>query len=298
MKRPYHRLQGELKGRALADEPLAKHTSFGIGGAADLLVFAADLEDLREVLGFCKLERTPLFALGNGTDLLVRDGGFRGIVVSLKDGFSAVWAEGGEVVCGAGMDLSALLSFASDLSLTGLEFLAGIPGTVGGAIRRNAGAYGGEVSQRVLSLKGMSRECEVVGLKLDEVQFGYRESRFPQALVIFEVTLGLVKDGRVKELTDEYLHKREQTQPLTGRSAGSVFKNPDGMSAGRLVEQAGCKGLRVGGAQVSTKHANFIVNVGGASSEDVLQLISQVRDKVRMEAGVELELEIEVVGVE
>ncbi len=298
MKRPYHKLEGELRGRVLGDEPLAKYTSFGIGGPADLLVFPADPDDLREVLRFCALERSPLFPIGNGTDLLVGDEGFRGVVVSLKDGFSTLRAEGDQVICGAGADLSDMLSLTSDLSLSGVEFLAGIPGTVGGAIRRNAGAYGGEVSQFLVSLRGMSREGAVVDLLSDQIKFEYRESRFPQDLIVLEARLRLRRDGPVRQLIQEHLRRREETQPLSERSAGSVFKNPSGLSAGRLIESAGCKGLKAGGAQVSLKHANFIVNVEGASSEDVLNLISEVQEKVRAETGVELQLEIEVIGVE
>lgn len=295
MGTPYHKLEAELKGRVLRDEPLSKHTSFGIGGPADLFVFPGDLEDLREVLKFCNSERSPLFIMGNGTDLLVRDGRLRGIVISLKDGFRNLKIESDNLACGGGVNLPDLLSLASQSSLGGIEFLAGIPGTVGGAIKRNAGAWGGEISQVVNSVRGMNPSGELIELKREEIGFGYRESHLPEGLIILEVTLRLRRDGG-EELIRSYLLKREETQPLWERSAGSIFRNPEGNSAGRLIELAGCKGMSIGGAQVSPKHANFIVNLGKATSEDVLALIDKVRGRVKEETGVELELEIEVWG--
>jgi len=294
-----HRIKGEVT----YDEPLSLHTSFRIGGPADIFISPAGIEDLRVI--FKQAGDTPVFILGEGTNILVNDRGFRGIVVSLKDSFKAVNAitfstdpAGGEIArlkAGAGVKLSYLAKYAARHSLTGLEGLAGIPGSLGGALVMNAGAEGTEISQAVKSLTRITRDGETQVLEKADLSFQYRKTIFPAGGgVIVEAELELRKGDRmtVQNTMDGYLRKRSRKQPLNWPNSGSIFKNPPGHTAGQLIEAAGLKGASVGDAGVSLKHANFIVNKGDARAEDVLKLIEHVQQVVKKKTGIALEKEI------
>ncbi len=296
----YAQLKARLKGGLLTDEPLSRHTSFRIGGPADALVLAETLEDLKACLDFAQEQGLPLFILAAGTNLLVRDGGMRGLVLKLEGDFKSMAFDGRRVRCGAGANLALLSRRAGEASLSGLEFAIGIPGTLGGGLVMNAGAHGGELSRVVRRLGtlegGELRECPA-----EEAGFTYRGSRFKGGSgLILWADLELVPgdyetiQARMKEALDQ----RRGSQPLALPNAGCVFKNPPGASAGRLIEECGLKGLRRGGATVSTLHANFIVNEGGARASDVLGLMQVVRERVKKEKGVSLENEVLVVGMD
>ena len=284
-----------------ADEPMKNHTSFKIGGSADLFVTVGDDRQLSAVIGFCSENGIPLFVLGNGSNLLVSDKGIRGVVLRLSGGFCDIgWNDDGTIHCGAGAQLTRLCAFALEHSLTGLEFAWGIPGSCGGAAFMDAGAYGGEMKDVVVS-------CEHVDLRTGErgvfegeqLDFAYRHSVYSGGgYVITALNLKLEKGDRqeIKAKMDELMGRRRDKQPLEYPSAGSVFKRPAGYFAGGLIEQCGLKGAQEGGAQVSPKHAGFIVNVGGATCEDVLGLIARIQKTVREETGVELECEVRKTG--
>ena len=295
-----------FKGELRKNEPLSKHTSYGIGGPADILAYPVDQEDLRVLLQSIKAGKQNFLLLGGGTNVLVRDGGFRGVVITLQR-MQAVTIEreyrsiGGSFVvvrAEAGVSLAKLLSFAVDQGLTGLEFGAGIPGTLGGAVCMNAGTSLGEMGDVVESVTLVTPDGETVTRSREEMGFGYRASSVPEGHVVLEVRIVLRRDekekikARVKDLQD----KRKKFQPWGLPSAGSVFKNPQEESAGKLIENAGLKGATIGGAQVSDKHGNFIVNTGKATAADVLALMDLIRGKVLENHGVRLEPEIKIIG--
>lgn len=275
-------------------EPLSKHCSFGIGGPADLFLSAADIGLLKEGLAFCREWSLPYFVLGKGTNVLVPDSGVRGMVICVQAG--SVQFDRNRVVAQAGASLQKLARMVAERGLTGMEFAVGIPGSVGGAAIMNAGAHGGWIGElieevRLVESSGVGEVC----LGKSDLRFGYRESnlqRFPG--IISEVILVFREDDpqAIKERMKQFLLLRRSSQPIRCRSAGSVFKNVEGQAAGKLIDLAGCKGMRCGGAVVSHKHANFIINSGGATYSDVKVLIEDVREKVRAAHGVELELEI------
>jgi UDP-N-acetylmuramate dehydrogenase len=295
-----------FKGEIKKNEPLSRHTSYGIGGPADILACPVDREDLRVLLQSIRAGKQNFWILGGGTNLLVRDGGVRGVVITLQR-MQTITVEreyrsiGGSyvVVCAeAGVSLAKLLSFAVDQGLTGLEFAAGIPGTLGGAVCMNAGTSLGEMGDIIESVTLITPDGEPVTRSREEMGFGYRTSSVPEGHVVLEVRIVLRRDekekikGKVKDLQD----KRKKYQPWGFPSAGSVFKNPQEESAGMLIENAGLKGATVGGAQVSDKHANFIVNTGKATAADVLALMDIIREKVLEAHGVRLEPEIKIIG--
>ncbi|MDP2896092.1 MAG: UDP-N-acetylmuramate dehydrogenase [bacterium] len=281
------------KNIALA-EPLSKHCSFGIGGPADLFLSAADIRLLREGLAFCREWSLPYFVLGRGTNVLVPDAGVRGMVICVRAG--SVQFDRNRVVAQAGASLQKLARMVAERGLAGMEFAVGIPGSVGGAAIMNAGAHGGWIGEPIEEVRLVETSGGgEVRLGKSDLRFGYRESnlrRFPG--IISEVILVLHEDEpqAIKERMDQFLLLRKLSQPIRCRSAGSVFKNVEGQAAGRLIDLAGCKGMRRGGAVVSHKHANFIITSGGATYSDVKALIEDVREKVRAAHGVELELEI------
>lgn len=284
-----------------ADEPMKNHTSFKIGGTADLFVTVSGREQLVSVIDFIKRHSIPLFVLGNGSNLLVSDKGIRGIVLRLSGEFCDIGLRSdGTIHCGAGAQLSKLCAFALDNSLTGLEFAWGIPGSCGGAAFMDAGAYGGEMRDVVVSCEHIDLSSGEYGVfDGDALDFAYRHSVYSDGgYVITALNLRLQKgDSReIKAKMDELMGRRKDKQPLEYPSAGSVFKRPVGYFAGGLIEQCGLKGAQVGGAQVSTKHAGFIVNVGGATCDDVLGLIEKIQCTVREETGVELECEVRKTG--
>jgi len=295
-----------VKGEIRKNEPLSKHTSFGIGGLADFFVYPADREDLKTLLQAIKDQHLKHFILGSGTNLLVRDGGFRGVVISLRrmntvtvereyrsigGTFAVLYAE-------AGAPLTKLLSVAVKEGLTGIEFAAGIPGTVGGAVRMNAGTALGEIGDIIESVTLISPEGELVTRSREEMGFGYRTSSVPEGYLVLDIRVALRRDAQPKVETRvaELLTTRMERQPQGSPNAGSIFKNPNEKSAGTLIESAGLKGRTVGGAQVSLKHANFIVTTGAASAADVLALMEIVKQTVLDVHGVRLEPEIKVIG--
>jgi UDP-N-acetylmuramate dehydrogenase len=283
----------------LPGAPLAEHTSFGIGGPADLLVLPHDLTALLAVLPRLTAAGVPVAFLGKGTNVLVGDAGVRGVVVKVAGGLCGLQAAGAEIVAAAGETLAAACHLAADLGLSGLEFSAGIPGTVGGAAIMNAGAHGGEMAQVVTWVEVAGPEGELVRLSAEEAGFGYRGSHLREAgRLVCRVGLRLApgEPAAVHRRVCEILQRRAGKQPVAARSAGCIFKRPEGDYAGRLVEGVSGKGLCVGGAMVSPKHANFIINRGGASAHDVLELIRLVQARVQEEFGVALETEVCLLG--
>ncbi|MCE3222330.1 MAG: murB [Nitrospira sp.] len=295
-KKDWARILQGVRGTVSYGASLQSYTSFRIGGPAEVLIEPADVEDLRRVMAQARAENIPTFVVG-GTNLLIRDGGISGIVVSLKK-FKAIRQEPGHVLYAeGGVGMPTLIGYAVRRSLTGLEWGAGIPGTVAGCVVMNAGTRLGEMKDsvkavRLLDLRGRMRDIPAA-----DIPFSYRRAHLPRGIVVgVWLQLKPGEHGRVEKTVKEYLQYRKDTQPLTLPSAGCVFKNPPHDSAGRLVEAAGLKGVRVGDAQVSEKHANFVVNVGHARAGDVVTLIKKVRAAVKKQSGITLELELKVVG--
>ncbi|MFQ5881150.1 MAG: UDP-N-acetylmuramate dehydrogenase [Candidatus Methylomirabilales bacterium] len=289
-----------MGGRVLYGGPLDKYTSFQIGGPADVLVFPQGVEDVKATLRLCREEAIPYLVLGGGSNILVRDGGFRGIVLNMDGVFPLLAVEGKRVRAGSGVRLSRLVAFCSKLALTGMESLAGIPGTVGGAVKGNAGAFGGSIADHLVEVQLVTREGEQGPCSRDRLELSYRRSSLPEGCVLLDAVFDLEPGdpGEIRRRVSGNLIQRNRRQPVEWRSAGSVFKNPPGEYAGRLVEKTGLKGVRIGGACISPKHGNFIINLGRATAADVLALIDLMQRRVREETGVELELEVRVVGEE
>lgn len=285
-----------IGGEVVFDAPLAALTSLCIGGPADALVSPEDVHDVCRIVRQAQTARVPIMVMG-GTNLLVRDGGIRGIVLSLAN-LAAIEKEDDRLVFAeAGARMPVLLGFAVHHGLSGLEWAAGIPGTVGGAVVMNAGTKLGEMQDCVDAIQMVDIEGRLVTYAAAAVGFAYRSVSLPEGVVV-GAWLRLTPASRetIDSRTKSYLQYRKQSQPLSQPNAGSVFKNPQGTTAGRLIEEAGLKGYRVGDAQVSTKHANFIVNLGQARSADVLRLIETIQREVSRQAGIMLELEWKVVG--
>ena len=293
-----HDLHGRFGARLETARPLADLTSFRIGGPADLYLAVETETELGHAMASAYRSSTPAFCLGAGTNLLVSDRGVRGLVVSLGEGFRQVEIDRTHVISGAAVDFGALVEAVVEKSLGGLEFGEGIPGTVGGGLVMNAGAFGGEIAKVVTIVHGVTREGVSRDLTKDEINFAYRRTNLPAGFVITRVEFELVpgdRDSLRARVTD--LHsKRAARQPRGVPNAGSIFKNPPGTFAGRLLEGAGLKGLRVGGAAFSDQHANFIVNLGGARAEDVRALMELARNRVKEQSGVWLEPEVKLVG--
>ena len=285
-----------IRGSVSFQAPLREYTSFKIGGPADVVVEPADIEDVCQVVQQTRARRIPLFVLG-GTNLLIRDGGIRGIVISLvrlrgmkEESGSVLYAEGG-------VGMPTLIGYAIRHSLAGLEWAAGIPGTVAGCVVMNAGTKLGEMKDSVKAVRMVNMKGQVVDVEAAQVRFEYRRAVLPRGIVV-GVWLQLKQGIRseIERVVKDYLHYRRDTQPLAMPSAGCVFKNPSNDSAGRLIEAVGLKGARVGDAEVSTKHANFMINRGQASAADVMALSGKVRSAIRRRAGVRLDLELKIVG--
>ena len=282
-----------------ADEPMARHTTFRVGGPADYFVRPVDVEQIPALISLGRMENIPYFILGNGSNLLVSDEGYRGMIINIADNMNGVDIHDGVIRAQAGAMLTKVGRLARDNSLTGLEFASGIPGTIGGAVYMNAGAYGGEMKDVVVSVRAMDTDGRVYDLSVDEMDFSYRHSVIGErGLVVLEVMMKLAEgnldeiDSRMNELAEA----RRSKQPLEYPSAGSTFKRPEGYFAGKLIMDAGLRGYSVGGAQVSEKHCGFVVNRGGATASDVMTLIRDVQDKVREEFEVELETEVRLLG--
>lgn len=292
----YHILGKE---QVLVQEPMHMHTTFRIGGPADFLLMPENRAQVAKIIQLCKEEDVSYFILGNGSNLLVSDDGYRGVVIQLFRNFAEIQVEGSEIRAAAGTLLSTIASAARNASLTGFEFAGGIPGTLGGACVMNAGAYGGEMKDVLKEVTVMTKEGEILILPAEQLELGYRTSVIKTAeYIVLEAVISL-KPGdqeaikaRMKELTEQ----RTSKQPLEFPSAGSTFKRPEGYFAGKLIMDAGLRGYKVGGAQVSEKHCGFVINAGGATAKDVTTLMQNVSDKVEKEFGVVLEPEVKFLG--
>jgi len=298
MKALEDQLRARFGPRLRAAMPLAELTSFRIGGPADLFVTVEDETELMCAKAAAYRAGVPCFCLGAGTNLLVSDRGMRGLVVRLGDGFGKIEIDGVKVVAGAAAAFGALVQAVVDRGLEGLEFGEGIPGTVGGGLVMNAGAFGGEIARVVTLVHGVTVAGEAIALTHDEVKFAYRRTELPPHFIITRVDFELARGDRAQLMVRvaEIRAKRALRQPGGVPNAGSIFKNPPGNFAGRLLEGAGLKGTRLGGAAFSDKHANFIVNLGGAQAAEVRALIEMARNKVREQSGVWLEPEVKLVG--
>ncbi len=293
------RLREQVRGLVAANAPLARHTTFRIGGPADLLVEPLDRADLKAALAFARREGLAVRVLGGGSNVLVRDGGMRALVVRLTS-FQELAHAGSEVTAGAGVRVSRLLAYCVKHGLAGLELLSGVPGTVGGAVWGNAGAWGGSVADRLARVELVLAEGDDLSLPRQAIPYRYRASGLPAGSVVVQAAFGLEAGvpSAIRRRISGYLVQRNARQPVEFRSAGSIFKNPPGDFAGRLVEAAGLRGTRIGGAMISEKHGNYIVNLGGATATDVLALAALAQERVRANTGVSLELEIRVMGEE
>lgn len=285
------------RGKLSAAAPLAPLVWFKSGGPAQWLFEPKDIDDLRQFLGDLD-PAVPVWPLGLGSNLIIRDGGIRGVVVRLGKAFAAIETNGLQIKCGAGAPGISVASKARDHGIAGMEFLRGIPGTIGGAVRMNAGAYGREVCDILESADVVLRNGDLVNLPLADMGYSYRHSDLPEgAIVVSSTFVGERGDpetigAEMKRIAEE----REASQPLRTKTGGSTYKNPEGKKAWQLVDQAGCRGLQIGQAQVSEKHCNFLINLGGATSADIEALGEEVRKRVKAHSGVELQWEIQRVG--
>ena len=277
------------------NEPMSTHTTFKIGGPADVFITVRDTDELCAAVKACRENSVPLMILGKGSNLLVSDAGIEGAVITLDGAFKELTVDGDTVTSGAGVALSKLCTTALENGLAGLEFAYGIPGTVGGAVYMNAGAYGGETKDVCTEATYLTPDGKIGVYTNAELDFSYRHSIFKENdNIILFAKYKLTPDdpAAIKARMDDFLNRRRTKQPLDYPSAGSVFKRPPGAFAGTLIEQCGLKGKTVGGAQVSEKHAGFIINVGGAVCDDVVNLVKLVQDTVKAETGYTLECEI------
>lgn len=292
-----YRIVGENNVRL--QEPMSKHTTFRIGGPADYLVDPMDTEELSQVVALCRAEKVPFFLLGHGSNILVSDKGINGVVIRLYKNYSKFSIDGNTVKAEAGVMLNKLGQEIRDAGLTGFEFASGIPGTLGGAVMMNAGAYGGEMKDIVESVSLMDYDGNLIKKSCDEMDFSYRHSIVEdEKLIVLGAVLKLQK-GDVKVISDRMQQlaiARKTKQPLEFPSAGSTFKRPEGYYAGKLIMDAGLAGYSVGDAQVSEKHCGFVINKGSASAEDVMTLIKDVKKAVYEKFSVDIEPEVRFVG--
>ena len=287
------------KDRVLVDEPMKRHTTFRIGGPADFFLLPSTVDEVRGILEICREEELPYFILGNGSNLLVSDKGYRGVIIQLYRNFSNISVEGNKICASSGALLSQIAAAARNASLTGFEFAGGIPGTLGGAVFMNAGAYGGELKDVLKEAVVMTEQGEILTLPVEKLDMGYRTSRIKKAgYLVLEARLVLEQGDmdKIRDITKDLTEKRVSKQPLEYPSAGSTFKRPEGYFAGKLIQDAGLRGYQVGGAQVSEKHCGFVINKENATAADVLTLIENVREKVQEQFGVTLEPEVKFLG--
>ena len=287
------------KENIMMDEPMKKHVSFRVGGPADILVRPINEEQLKEILLYIKSEEIPYLIIGNGSNLLVRDGGIRGVVVELSDNFSDFKIDGNKIEIKAGALLSRIGNAALREELKGFEFASGIPGTFGGALAMNAGAYGGEIKDIVKTVKVMDEDGNILELSNEEMHFGYRRSTIVEkGYVALSAVVELEKGNYddIKATMDDLRDRRTSKQPLNFASAGSTFKRPEGYFAGKLIQDSGLKGLSIGDAQVSEKHSGFVINRGNATAKELLDLMFAVKSTVNAKFGVMLEEEVKIVG--
>jgi len=287
--------------RILINEPMKKHTSFRIGGPADIMVLPASEEEIIHALKVCKDTSVPFFIMGNGSNLLVRDKGIRGVVIKISENYSKIEVNGTNIKAQSGVLLSTLSRAAVRNSLKGLEFASGIPGTLGGAITMNAGAYGGEMKDVVASVRCIDSNGKIHILQKEDMNFGYRTSRIQTTdLIVSEVNMELEYGDQQEslDLMADLARRRREKQPLAYPSAGSTFKRPVGYYAGKLIQDCGLKGLRIGDAQISELHAGFIINLGNATAQNVIDLINKVQEVIYDKYGVKMVPEVRIVGEE
>ena len=283
----------------MKDEPMKKHTTFRIGGPADYFVTPESKEEIQAIVELCKKEEIPYSVIGNGSNLLVGDKGYRGVILQIFKKMNQIRVEENKIYAGAGALLSKIAATALSESLTGFEFAAGIPGTLGGAVRMNAGAYGGEMKDVLKSVTVLTDKGEVKTLAKEELELGYRTSVIAKkGYIVLEAVLELQKGEKekIQAVMDDLKERRVTKQPLEYPSAGSTFKRPEGYFAGKLIQDAGLRGFQVGGAQVSEKHCGFVINKDQATASDVMNLMNQVSDKVYEEFGVRLQPEVKRLG--
>lgn len=291
------------KSKVKYNEPMSNHTTIKIGGKADVLVLPQNVDDVINVIKFAKEKSVKVLVIGNGSKLLVRDGGIRGIVIKLSSKFSNYTIDGEYIEVEAGASLPKISIVARESSLSGLEFAAGIPGNIGGAIYMNAGAYGSDMSNVVEQVTYLDSNLDVKCIKNSECEFGYRTSIFKTKLkgaVILSAKLKLKKGNKqeIEDVMKKNNDSRREKQPLEYPNAGSTFKRPEGFFVGKLIDDLGLKGMKIGGAEISTKHSGFIVNTGNAKAKDVIDLIDCIKEKVLENNNVKLEEEIIIIGEE
>ena len=291
-------IQENTRGMILFDVFMNQYTSLGIGGPADALAFPEDEKDLGVLVSMAQRRNIPYYVIGRGTNLLIRERGIRGLVMNLSSGFGKISNAGKRISAGAGILLTEMIRFAMERGLSGLSPVYGVPGTVGGGLAMNAGAWGTDVGQRAESIAVMNRDGRVRRLSRETLAFGYRRLDLEEGSIILEGTLLLEPQSpeKTREEITHYQKKRQQTQPLQFPSAGSIFKNPSGFSAGKIIEEVGLKGRGVGGAEISVIHGNFIINTGGATADHVLELVHLIQDRVHRERGITLEPEVRIIG--
>lgn len=287
------------KSRILYNEPMKKHTTFRIGGPAKIFVRPETTEEIKNLIAYCKEQNMEYFLLGNGSNLLVSDAGFDGMVIQIFRNFSEIHIEGNVIEAQSGALLSAIAGKAAAGGLGGMEFAAGIPGTAGGAVFMNAGAYGGEMKQIIRKVEVLDKDGQVQILSVDQLELGYRTSIIKKkGYVVLRVWLLLEEkpESEIREKMEELKQARISKQPLEYPSAGSTFKRPEGYFAGKLIMDAGLRGFRVGDAQIAEKHCGFVINRGNASAAEVLELVEKVQAKIKEENGVTLEMEVQTLG--
>lgn len=285
--------------RIYKEEPMKKHTTFRVGGNADYFIVPKTIEEVKNVVALCKETDMPYYILGNGSNLLVSDKGYRGVIIQIYKEMNEICIEGDQIKVQAGALVSKIGSAALEAGLTGFEFASGIPGTIGGAVVMNAGAYGGEMKDVLEEVTALTPEGEAIVLRKEELELGYRTSIIAKKdYIVLEAKLKLEKGEKdaIKGRMDELKLQRTTKQPLEYPSAGSTFKRPEGYFAGKLIQDAGLRGFQVGGAQVSEKHCGFVINKDHATAADVWELMCQVRAIVKEKFGVELEPEVKRLG--
>lgn len=287
------------KERVLVDEPMKQHTTFRVGGNADYFVMPQNAEEVKNIVALCKEADMPYYILGNGSNLLVGDKGYRGVIIQIYKEMNHIRIDGDKVIAQAGALLSRVGTATLEAELTGFEFAAGIPGTVGGAVFMNAGAYGGEMKDIIANATVLTQDGDIVTINKEDLELGYRTSVIAKkGYVVLEAEYQLQKGDKeaIRARMDELKVQRVTKQPLEYPSAGSTFKRPEGYFAGKLIQDAGLRGFQVGGAEVSEKHCGFVINKDQATAADIQELMRQVSDKVMQEFGVKLEPEVKTLG--
>tara|TARA_B100001758_G_scaffold212512_1_gene196462 strand:+ start:1722 stop:2651 length:930 start_codon:yes stop_codon:yes gene_type:complete len=300
IKNIINKINSKTSSLCLIDEPLKKHTTYGIGGPAELMIFPKDKKDLINAIKIINENKMQLTILGSGSNVLISDNGIKGAVISLKNTLKNIEVNGTNLYAECGAMLGKIVKLAVKNNLIGLENLNGVPGTLGGALIMNAGAWGGEISENLVSVELISSKNELKKLLKEEINFSYRKSSFDKDDILLSADFNLrkAKEDIINENFVKAQTGRKDSQPLNKRSAGSLFKNPKDNSAGKLIDEAGLKGYSIGDAKISDKHANFFINDGKASSDDMLKLIKKAHNTVKEQFSIKLELEVKLMGFE